>query len=321
MAFWCVFGLFNMWLAGLLAFHGDSDARTAFNTVYGTEQWGDAGGGSGSGSTLEFTRPTRHVLLSLLTKLEAGSMIDAPCGAMVWTAPFLREDVPPVIPGFRYLGVDVVDSVMAANKQRFAAEKTWSFEHVDLSATVLPNGYDVIFSRDAFQHMPMEAVVQILRMMSQTDAKWLIAGSYDNGYNHRTTWGGPWYAIDLRKAPFNLDGNAEAVHEGGDKTFLVYNIQDYLRTVDFDQMAARERAYWSLRSGQCWAIALTLTAVLLLVWQRTTSGTNDSNRKNNPLCSLLFVCSWEEGLSCSTQQLHHPVSNPEGAEGGAAHGI
>ena len=199
MLFLGLLGLFNLWLAGLLAplTQGAATARQAFNFAYSSEQWGTAGAGSGSGSTLDFTRPTRRVLLPLLQKLGAKSMIDAPCGGMLWMAPFLREDVAPVIPGFRYLGVDVVDAIMAANKEKFAAEKTWSFDRVDLSTTVLPNGYDVLFSRDAFQHMPMEAVVKILRMMSKSDAKWLIAGSYDKGKNHRTTWGG---ALVLRRS-------------------------------------------------------------------------------------------------------------------------
>lgn len=278
MLFLGLLGLFNLWLAGLLAplTQGAATARQAFNFAYSSEQWGTAGAGSGSGSTLDFTRPTRRVLLPLLQKLGAKSMIDAPCGGMLWMAPFLREDVAPAIPGFRYLGVDVVDTIMAANKEKFAAEKTWSFDRVDLSTTVLPNGYDVLFSRDAFQHMPMEAVVKILRMMSKSDAKWLIAGSYDKGKNHRTTWGGPWYSVDLRKPPFNLDGNAEMIPESegrlssrnrGQKIFLVYNIKAYLRNVDFEAMAARERAYWSLREGQQWALGLTLAAALVLVLQ------------------------------------------------------
>ena len=41
------------------------------------------------------------------------SMIDAPCGAMVWTRVFLKE-IREIVPDFRYQGIEIVKHVAGA---------------------------------------------------------------------------------------------------------------------------------------------------------------------------------------------------------------
>ena len=81
---------------------------------------------------------------------------------------------------------------------------------MDASHEPLPRGYDLIFSRDSLQHLPIGSAYKFLHNVRQSGAKYLLVGSYLTG-GQRVTGGrnvdidvGDMYDIDLLKAPFNL---------------------------------------------------------------------------------------------------------------------
>ena len=49
---------------------------------------------------------------------------------------------------------------------------------VDYSAQPLPKGYDLVFSRDSLQHIPMHGAWQFLNNVRASGAKYLLVGSY-----------------------------------------------------------------------------------------------------------------------------------------------
>jgi len=49
---------------------------------------------------------------------------------------------------------------------------------VDYSNQPLPSGYDLIFSRDSLQHIPMHGAWQFLNNVKASGAKYLLVGSY-----------------------------------------------------------------------------------------------------------------------------------------------
>jgi hypothetical protein len=57
----------------------------------------------------------------------------------------------------RYTGLDVVRSVVASNMERFSNESQWDFAVHDFTVKVPPQA-DLIFCRDALQHLPIMAV-------------------------------------------------------------------------------------------------------------------------------------------------------------------
>lgn len=128
----------------------------------------------------------RPLLLETVKKLGVQAMIDAPCGAMVWM-PLVLEHLPP---DFRYLGLDITRSVIQANRVKFASKPNWRFDVADLSASALPRGYDLVFTRDALQHLDCRSVVASLRNIANSGAKHMLVGSYDEAHNVDIAIGG-----------------------------------------------------------------------------------------------------------------------------------
>jgi hypothetical protein len=166
-------------------------------------------------------------------------MIDAPCGAMAWMPILLKRLSNETNRTFRYFGVDVVESVV--NKsigkfQNFSGE--WQFATIDFTRQQLPHGYELIFSRDALQHLPIVKVVAALRMYASTrGARYLLVGSYLNGQNQKIKTG-DYYSIKLIDPPFNLKQYVEIFDEQmpGGKHLILYDVPNYLSKIDYDQM-------------------------------------------------------------------------------------
>lgn len=57
----------------------------------------------------------------------------------------------------RYIGVDIVRPVIANISAQHARTQAWRFEVLDFTKDMLPH-VDLIFSRDALQHIPWEMV-------------------------------------------------------------------------------------------------------------------------------------------------------------------
>ena len=211
-----------------------SNVSKAFTQIYDAEVWSSAGGGSGHGSSDMCGTTVRQILRLLLFKYQILSVIDAPCGAVhsSWmrsTIYLMRTDVP----CFRYLGVDVVDSVVRKNAEAFQGLDWAAFRSVDLSSasSTLPQHYDLIHSRDALQHLSYAAIGGALRTYCASDAKYLLVGSYVEaaaGSNKDIEIGGA-FEINLLAEPFSFPAPLETFAENkcGEfplKHLLLYNL-------------------------------------------------------------------------------------------------
>ena len=139
----------------------DPLVKNRFERIYKNRLWSDAGDGSGAGSTISYTDSVRAILRQVIDDYSIESMLDAPCGSFLWMPLMLRnvsEDFKSRGKRFRYHGVDVVESLITNAKQKYSNESDWDFSVCDFSAEDLPNGYDLIFSRDALQHLSYEKV-------------------------------------------------------------------------------------------------------------------------------------------------------------------
>lgn len=169
-------------------------------------------------------------------------MVDAPCGGMLWMPLVLKRLRTAHNKDFRYFGVDVVPSVIEAHKSKWRGWRDTEFMELDIAHHPLPDGYDMIFSRDALQHLPFSTIISTLENFSKSSAKVLAVGSYKNGSNWNIDVGA-YFAIDLRLPPFKLTAPMDVIDEEtvDDKQILVYDV-DYLRQQDFDAMRALAEA-------------------------------------------------------------------------------
>ena len=188
------------------------------------------------GSSIAYAMGAKRVVMQVIRDYDITSIIDAPCGAFVWQAPMVQS-ITRVYPiGFRYLGVDVASTVIAANRVKYKSlEPTVSFETVNLVEEALPSGYELILSRDALQHNSLSDVRRILQKFANSDAKYLLVGSYPTavpnwqmgaspmqkvGTNVDITTG-EYMRINLEAPPFNLVPKAKFAEKTPDEKWLL----------------------------------------------------------------------------------------------------
>ena len=227
----------------------DQDLQQAFEGVYSGGVWGESGGGSGAGSTLPATQYTQSILRAIINAFGLKSMADVPCGSMHWM-PMALRDVRADVAGFTYLGADIVRPVLEANQDKFKAQRQWMrFEVLDFTVDLVPAGYELIFCRDALQHLPYSKIVSALQNFSNSTARYLAVGSYLHDNTNTDVSAGDAFAINLAKPPFLLTGYQHAYQEHSQETLgpgypekfiLLYSIE-YLRSVNFEDMHERSQ--------------------------------------------------------------------------------
>jgi hypothetical protein len=62
-------------------------------------------------------------------------------------------------------------------------DPTWEFGVLDIAKEPIPEGFDLLFSRDALQHLNMGLVLNALENIARTKAKYFLVGSYKEGVN------------------------------------------------------------------------------------------------------------------------------------------
>ena len=214
-----------------------TDKEGVFSEIYDKRLWGNDGGGSGEGSSMKFTKRTRALVEMLVYKYNIDLLVDAPCGAMTWM-PSVLERIHEARPSFKYVGVDIVPSVIANNTERIK-QKYIAFRQHDFSSgpiTGLPRSTkSAIFSRDALQHLAYDVIISALESFAKTSVDYLIIGSY---YKHGTLAEintGDYFPFDVSKVddfPTPLDVISE---ETPDFKHMVVFERNALRNFPFKE--------------------------------------------------------------------------------------
>ena len=157
---------------------------------------------------------------------------------MAWM-PYVVERLQRFNPSFKYCGVDVVPTVINSNAARFKRMKNFEFQVVDIAQHPLPIGYEMVWSRDALQHLSYDLIVPALENFAYSSTKYVVIGSYKTGSN-RNISNGEYFDIDVRKIPFGLTTPVDVIDEEtfDGKELLVYETS-YLRQQDFTAMRKR----------------------------------------------------------------------------------
>jgi hypothetical protein len=109
------------------SFAAAAAAAADFVSLSTEKHWTSAGGGSGPGSSLNFTANVRRILLDVMDRYNVTSLLDSSCGSMHWM-PLVLEEQEKKIKDFRFMGTDVACIMIDQHKTNFSNHPHWNFE-------------------------------------------------------------------------------------------------------------------------------------------------------------------------------------------------
>lgn len=204
--------------------------------VYKNNYWGDDSSKSGPGSNLINTEEIRKKIPDLLRRYNIKSIIDAPCGDFYW-----MKEISSELDIFldRYLGVDIVEDLIANNNLNYANEKR-IFIKADLTTEILPE-YDCIFCRDLMLHLSYKNIYKVIENFKKSGAKYLIISTYTKS---RTNKNAPSFleggrALNMQMHPFYFPEPIDIITEnytGQDSSYIDKSLAIWeLETINLDK--------------------------------------------------------------------------------------
>jgi len=180
---------------------------------------------SGPGSSLAATRAVADALPGLLRDLGTRVLLDAPCGDFRW-----MKEVD--LAGIKYLGVDIVPEVIAANRRRYGAPGR-TFRVLDLVQDVPPRA-DLVLCRDCLVHLSFPEVKSIMRNLKRSGSTFLLTTIFPSRDQNENVVTGGWRPLNLEAPPLNFPPPLRLICEeylehGGawaDKSMGLWNIRD-----------------------------------------------------------------------------------------------
>ena len=183
--------------------------RRAFVEIFKKRSWGTNFDktvkdieASGPSSTLQFVQEAIGVLHLLVSRIKRNtgrdrvSILDLPCGDMVWMSRFLqtRGDID-------YTGLDIVPDIIQHHKNKYR-EFPWEFDVFDAVQKPINTSYDLIISRIALPHLPLSHIVKALKHFSDSGSTYLLTTTYPHFRENI-----PLHTLDdgIRFRPINLE--------------------------------------------------------------------------------------------------------------------
>lgn len=171
--------------------------RERFSQIYETGAWRHGRSdvpGSGEGSTLEATKSLRSSLPDALRKLGTGTLLDIGCGDFHW----MKTVALPA----KYIGLDIVESVIQENRVRYASEGC-CFDVADAVTDPLPEA-DTVLIREVLFHLSLEDALSALsNILSLPRRYFIITHDRDTLFNSDILTG-DFRLLNFERAPFRF---------------------------------------------------------------------------------------------------------------------
>jgi hypothetical protein len=219
----------------------EASISNAFTSIYAQHSWGKDGEGSGPGSSLEFTRSARLIMELVVLRHKIIRFMDIPCGSSHWWPPLL-QDIRKRVPSFNYLGMDVVESVIANSNTKYANDPLTNFRVADVSIEPLPQEWDLVLSRDALQHLPLLDAINVLDNIAKSKPRFLLVGSYvEISGGNKDIKAGDYFHINLLESPFNIEIFDEQTPSKYPAKYLILYSREQLQSFNFEAMRTRAK--------------------------------------------------------------------------------
>ncbi|MFC6283197.1 MULTISPECIES: glycosyltransferase [Polaromonas] len=178
--------------------------KEKFSEVYDKNIFRGSKSRSGEGSDLVQTAVIRREMPRLLRELGIKTLLDAPCGDWYW----MRHMDLPVD---RYIGADIVEALVAKNREEFGSEKI-GFECIDLAEGELPKA-DLIFSRDCLVHLSFADALKIIANFKRSGATYLLTTTFTARTSNEDLGTGFWRPLNKQLSPFNFPAPMLLINE------------------------------------------------------------------------------------------------------------
>lgn len=162
------------------------EREAIFDLAFRGHMWGGQSV-SGPGSDLPATESLRPRLAFLFRQLGITSLCDVPCGDFHWLKEVDLE-------GIRYIGCDIVSSLIAQNVERYGSEDR-SFQQLDIVNEVPPKA-DLVLCKDILLHLTNAEITDMLRNIRKSGAQYVLI-------NGQMT---PTFAADQGVSNVNING-------------------------------------------------------------------------------------------------------------------
>ncbi len=182
---------------------------------------------SGAGSDLIQTSRIRKEIPSLLERINAKSLLDAPCGDFYWMRNTKLGSV-------QYIGIDTVPDLIDQNQRQYGNEMR-KFINLDISEDKLPYA-DVILCRDCLVHFSFKHIVSAIKKFKESGSKYLLTTTFINRSKNKDIITSRWRPINLQLSPFNFPKPIELICEQcteandkySDKSLGLWKLEDIL---------------------------------------------------------------------------------------------
>ncbi len=154
---------------------------------------------SGVGASLDHTEEIRRELPALFKTYNITSILDIGCGDFNWMQHVVTSEI-------TYVGIDIVQSVIDGNNQKYSTENI-SFMLGDACTALLPK-VDLIICRDVLPHLSYSYAFKMIDNFVKSGAKYVLFTSYSGSGRENKDLSseeiGGNYCLNMRKKPFRL---------------------------------------------------------------------------------------------------------------------
>lgn len=155
---------------------------------------------SGPGSDPESLQ-IKNLIVNLnkfIKDFQIKSILDMPCGDFSWMKKIveLNKDL-------KYTGFDIVGEIIDHNNKRFSSNNIKFFKKDILEQSNF-DGYDLIFVRDFFIHIPTDDILKIISILAKSKIRFFATNQYQNNLFNKNIVIGQHRKINLSIEPFNL---------------------------------------------------------------------------------------------------------------------
>ena len=152
---------------------------------------------SGNGSSVHQTQEIAQSIPELIAQLEIRSMLDIPCGDLVWTSKVNLGQV-------KYIGGDIAPTLILHLKAKYPGRE---FQALNIVEDTLPK-VDLIFCRDLFVHLSNKSIKSAIKNIKASGSQYLATTTFTARTVNRDlpifTRGVAWRTLNLELEPFNF---------------------------------------------------------------------------------------------------------------------